>query len=351
MATSGTISTTVFNTRRVIDSAYRGCRLSPQVVTGEMIETAKEQLFLLLSALVNAGAPLWCNTKYILPMYLGVPAVPCPAGTYDVREAQLRTLARLEGTASASEGDADNAFDSDLTTACVQTIAAGYIQLELETAAGVSTIGILPGATGAWDITVQYSNDGTTWVDYLDLPEFAAVDGVWQWFDVESGVLASYWRLQANGATILDVAELDFANTPQEIPVARINVDDYWNLPNKTFQGRPVQYWLDRQRDVPIMRLWPAPNAAAQFQQITILAQRHIMDVGTLQQELEVPQRWYQAIVAGLAKELAMITPEVKLDMIPVTQKDAADKMRLAWAEETDSSPMYLAPDLSIYTR
>lgn len=350
MATSGTISTTVFNTGKVVDSAYRSCRLPASVITGEMIEIAKQQLYLMLSDMGNTGVPLWCQTKYIIPMYINNPVIPMPVGTIDVLQSNLRTLTRLTGAYSATEGDAEFAFDSDLETACEQVAAGGSITMQLDTAEMITTIGIMPGAAGNWDVSFQYSDDGAVWTTF-DQYTFAAVAGVWHWLDFDGQVPHTYYRLLANGATVLDVVELVWANNPSEIPIARINQDDYYNLPNKAFSGRPVQYWLDRQASLTYMNLWPAPNTAAQFQQITVLVHRHVMDVGTLQDTLEVPQRWFEAIVWMLARRLAMITPEVSLDIIPLVEKMAGELEARAWMEERDKSPMYLAPNLSIYTR
>lgn len=351
MATSGTISTTVFNTQEVVDSAHRGCRLPAAVITGEMLAIARQQLYLLLSALANAGVPLWCQTKYILPMYINRFTVPCPTGTIDVLNANLRTLSRFDGTVTASGGTAALAFDGDLSTACTQVVAGGNIILELETEMAVTNFGILPNATGAWNISLQYSDDGVTYTTFQAYPTFAAVTGEWQWFDFEGLTPHLFWRLLATAPTVLDVTELVWANNPSEIPVARVNKDDYFNLPNKQFAGRPVQYWLDRQRSVQNMVLWPAPNSAAQFQQITVLVHRHIMDVGTFQQEIEIPQRWYDAIIWQLAKKIALITPEVKPEQIELVKTEAKETLALAWMEERDDSPMYLQPNISIYTR
>lgn len=351
MATSGTISTTIFNTGKVVDNAYRACRLPAASIAGEMIEIGRQQLYLLLSDMGNTGVPLWCQTKYILPMYINEPIVPMPVGTIDVLQSNLRTLTEFQdGTFTSTEGVAENAFDHDLTTACVQTTMGGSITLQLDTEAMITTVGLLPGATGNWDVSFQYSDDGVTWTT-IDQYTFAAVDGVWQWLDFNGEIPHKYYRLLANGATILDVIELVWANNPSEIPIARLNQDDYYNLPNKAFSGRPVQYWLDRQVDLAYMNLWPAPNSAAQFQQLTVLVHRHVMDVGTLQNTLEIPQRWYEAIVWMLARRLAYITPEVDVQWVPMVEKMAVEKESRAWMEERDKSPMYLTPNLSLYTR
>ncbi len=46
MATSGTVSTTNFTTRQVIDHAFRRCRLGAQQITSEMIDVANDQLYI-----------------------------------------------------------------------------------------------------------------------------------------------------------------------------------------------------------------------------------------------------------------------------------------------------------------
>lgn len=55
MAYSGTISQTIFDTRRVIENAARRCKMPPQTLTAEHIDVANDQLYLMLSALANQG--------------------------------------------------------------------------------------------------------------------------------------------------------------------------------------------------------------------------------------------------------------------------------------------------------
>jgi hypothetical protein len=141
-------------------------------------------------------------------------------------------------------------------------------------------------------------------------------------------------------------------NTPTQIPLARMNRDDYTNLPNLFFQSnRPLQYWFDRQVNNPIMHLWPVPNDGAATYQIVLWRQRYIMDVGTMTQELEIPQRWYEAIVANLAAKLALEIVEVDAGIIPVLDAKAAQALNIAQMEERDNSPMMIAPNISMYTR
>ncbi len=351
MATSGTVSTTVFKTRKVLDHAFRRARLAPQQITPEYIETATDLLYLYLSTLTSKGIALWCVEKQILPMYENVQTVPCPLGTVDILNANLRTSLRFEGTASASEGDAENAFDGDIDTECVQATMAGWIELELDSGAQASVFGILPGATGDWDFSIQGSFDGATWVELHTATEQAMVDSEWFWVDIEGVLDYSFYRLKANNTTILDVREFYFGNLLDEIPIAKINRDDYANLPNKFFAGRPVQFWYDKQRTTPLMTLWPAPEAQYTFAQLVIYRQRYVQDVGTLTQELDIPQRWFLAIVDQLALQLCTEIPEVEPTRWGEIKPQADERLREAWDSETDSSPSYILPNISCYTR
>lgn len=351
MATSGTVSTTIFQTQKLIDHAFRRCKLNPQQITPEYIETAQDLLFLFLSTLASKGIALWCIEKVILPMYEAVQTVPCPVGTVDVLNCNFRTSNRLTGTASASEGTADNAFDGDIDTSCVQTTPAGYIQLALDTGTQAPICGFLPDASGTWNFEFQASDDGVTWTTLYANTALAVVDGQWFWVDIEGVLAYSFYRLQAIDTTVLKVRELYFATLPQEIPIPKVNRDDYSNLPNKFFQSRPTEFWYDKKRAQPLMTLWPAPSYQYTFAQIVAYTQRYVQDVGSLTQEVEVPQRWYRAIMLQLASDLASeiteVPPEAKAEIV-MDLRLALDE---AWDSEADSSPSYILPNISCYTR
>jgi predicted thioredoxin/glutaredoxin len=99
------------------------------------------------------------------------------------------------------------------------------------------------------------------------------------------------------------------------------------------------------------MRLWPVPNSGAITSQIVLWVQRYIMDVGTMTQQVEVPQRWYEAIVAMLASKLALEIAEVDTSLIPLLDQKANVALYTAQAEERDNSPMMMAPNIAVYTR
>lgn len=350
MAFSNTVSETVFTTQKVLDHAFRRAKVPPQKITREYIQTFKDLAYMVLSSWSNRGIALWALQTHILPMYYGKQTMPCPLGTVDVLNTNLRKLDRPEGFASASEGTAANAFDSDIETACVQVAANGWIEMAFEIAQAITTFGILPGASGTWSFTIDTSEDGVTWTPVYTATDVTMVNGEWLWWDVQGLIPASYMRLQATGGTVLDVRELFFGNMPQEIPLAKINRDDYMNLPNKTFLGRPTQFYYDKQIRIPHLVLWPAPQEEYTFQQVTVTTQRYIMDPGSLTEEIEVPQGGYLFLVAVLAYHLSLEIPEAQADP-SLLMAEMQRVERDFWAGQTDSSPVKITPNISPYTR
>lgn len=328
MAFSGTVSQTTFDTRRVIENAARRCKMPPQTLSAEHVDVANDQLYLLLSDLANRGLQLWCVQKTIYPLYSGVSQLITLAGTVDVLNSNLRTLQQVSGA---------------------NTDGSVFRITDFESAVPITTVGVKWSGT-AVPIALERSDDGTTWTTIqTETPDAGA--GEWTWFDLVAVVPARYFRVLATSGT-LAFERIYYGNTPTEIPLARLNRDDYTNLPNKSFlSNRPLQFWLDRQALSPVLNLWPVPNNAAETSQIVIWSQRHIMDVGTMTQEIEVPQRWYDAIVSMLAAKLAMEYIEVDAQMIPMLDAKAKEALYYAQQEERDNSPIMILPNISPYTK
>lgn len=327
MAYSNTISQTVFTTQKVLDSAFRRCRVRTAQITSEHIEIAKDQLYLLLSELANDGAPLWCVQKSIYPLYEGAAQVITFSGTVDILNANLRWNTEVTGSDTVTPTAHTTDFTDDVS---------------------VTTIGLLWSATPV-PIAIERSDDGVTWaVVQTETP--TVTSGEWTWYDLGDVAAARYYRVTATSGT-LSFSQVFYGTNPTEVPLGRLNRDQYTNLPNKTFtSNRPLQYWLDRQSLSPVLNVWPVPNAAATTSQIVVWAHRHIMDVGTLTQEIEVPQRWLNAIVASLAARLAREIAEVDGAVIGMLDADAGLALNKAQTEERDNSPILWQPNYSAYT-
>jgi len=330
VAVSGTVSTTVFNTRKVIDHAYRRCRIPPEGISSEQISFALDTLYLILSMLANRGLQLWCIESYLMPLYQAQGLITMPNGVVDILNTNLRTI-------SAVNQNTNNAVTSTTYTTAFPT----------ETQ--VTTVGIEWSAAST-GYALETSSNGITWLTVATEDNPNATAKQVTWVDIQGSIATFFFRVRATSGT-LNQTQVILANTPNEIPMARLNRDDYVNLPNKSFQGRPLQFWVDRLLNAPVLNLWPVPSPQFVTAQVVVWVKRYIMDVGTMTQEIEIPQRWYDAVVYVLASRLAEETPTVDPQMIAILDQKAQRSLMEAENEERDDSPIYLTPNIGVYTR
>lgn len=357
MAYSGTVGTTVINVQTLIDHGARRCGKLAEELTSEQLISARESLFFALSDLANIGINYWAINKKVFGLKADQYIYQLPLGAIDVLNALYRTMNRPSGDyATSAGGTVGFVADSDIDTYCQQTSANGNISVFYGTDNPIyaGSIGILPyvagGGTATWSLIYEYSVDGSTWNTLEDLGAVVVTDNQWIWTDVDPGQSVEYYRVRAYNGTTLALREWYVGNNSREIMMARLNRDDYTNLPNKNFTAnQPYQFWFDRTIPQPSMYLWPTPSDP--FIQMTVWYSRQIMDVGALTDELEVPQRWYEAITFILAHRMSLELPQVAPDRIMYLEKMADKYLFQAEQEERDKSPIYFAPNIAVYTR
>ena len=326
MAYSGNIGGTTTNALKVVDHAFRRCRLPAQAITAEMQSYALESLRFMLNELANIKTPSWCIQRVILPMYQNQPIVTLPAGTVEVLNLNYRTLQLLEG--------------ASVTTSVSYTV-------NFTTQTTVSTVGIKWSAA-AVPVTFQVSTNGSVWTT-VGTSSVAASAGEIVWTDISGALPYNYFRILASSP--FSFSAIVLGNLPQEIPLGQLNRDSYVNQSNKIFPGRPSNYYFQRDLPEPVVYLWPAPFSAAEQAQLILWRHRQIMDTENLQQEVEMPDRWQEAIINGLAARMAAETPAVDANLIPILEQKAAMSQQRAWDGDNDGSPTQINPGIGVYTK
>jgi hypothetical protein len=326
MAYSGNIGGTTTNALKVIDHAFRRCRLPAQAITAEMHDYALDNLRFMLNELANIKTPSWCIEKLILPMYENQPIVTLPAGTVEVLNLNYRVLQLLSGASVTTS----TSYTVNFTT---QTV--------------VNTIGIKWSAA-AVPVTFQVSNDGIIWTTVGASSAVAAAGNI-TWTDISGALAYTYFRITATSP--LNFSVITLGNLPQEIPLGQLNRDSYVNQSNKVFPGRPSNYYFQRDLPEPIVNLWPAPFSASEQAQLVLWRHRQIMDTENLRQEVEIPARWQEAIIDGLSARVAAETPQVDPQIMAVREQKAAMSMQRAWDGDNDGSPIQINPGIGVYTK
>ncbi len=354
MTTSGTVSQTQIQVSDLLEDAIKACGIPTSDMTPEIYKTAKDNLYFYLSALANDGIQLWTIQKYIIGLIPGQLSYDLDNGAVDVLNAVYRTItAPSNGTAATSAGgNADNAFDGDVTTSCTQTAPNGNISYDFGSGTTFRPImfGILPNGSSAYNLIYEYSDDGISWTTHYAPGSQDYVDLVWNLVDVDFASNHQYWRVRETAGATLDLREVMFGAYPTEINIARISNDVYANLTNK-FQTNPqvLEYWVDRQVDLVKLKFWIVPDDC--LKQVVVYRRRYIQDVGNLTNTLEVPVRWLLYITSDLAKYLCLKIPGADLNRFPLLEKLAYEQYVRVSAEERDSTPIdIMGSMLSPYT-
>lgn len=351
MAYSGTVGQTVISVQTLIDHGARRAGKLAEELTIEQVQSAKESLFYLLSNLINQGIQYFAIKKHVFGLSANQYEYLMPVGGNDVLNALYRRMSRPTGNPFASSGSAALAFDSNVSTSDAQTAPNGYIGVNYGTSpVYAGSIGILPATSGSFHILLEWSNDNITWNTLYDTGVTTWQTGQWLWYDIDPGVTASFYRMRETGGGTLNVAEFYIGNNSTEITMSRLNRDDYTNLPNKNFTAdQPFQFWFNRTIPLPTVTLWPVPSNP--FVQMTIWYSEYVQDVGALSGQLAIPDRWYMAIQCMLAHQMSQELPNVEVARIQYLEAQAEKYFQMAESEERDKSPIYLQPNISVYTR
>jgi hypothetical protein len=356
MATSGTVGLTTVSVQNLIDDAARASGKLAEELTVEQVQSSKRNLFYVLSSIINKGIQYFAIKKTVIGLNADQYIYNMPVGSNDALNVLYRQMERPSGSYSTSAGGTvANVYDGDTSTFCQQTSANGNISVNYGTGNPVyiGSIGILPyvsgGGSATWTITYEYSVDGSTWNTLDSLGSIAVTDNEWVWTDIDPGQDVIAYRVRASGGTTLALREFYLGNNSREIQMARLNRDDYTNLPNKNFTAnQPYQFWFDRTIPVPSIYLWPVPSDP--FIQMTVWYSAQIEDIGALSGELAIPDRWLLAVESMLAHRMSLILPAVPLERVKYLEGQADRNFNDAEQEERDKSPIYWAPNISVYT-
>lgn len=336
MATSGTVGRTQVNTTDLIEHAFRRCGKLASTVSGELQQSARENLFFLLTDLANRGLSLFCQKKTVLQTVSDNVIYPLPVGTVDLLNALYRTQTALTGSVISG---------------------AGYSGLDLGAANTVTNVAIqFPTAQASITLVVEWSKDsGSTWTQAAAFPARQALAAnVWFSQDVDNTTEAAYWRVRDTSGTLPTFTTLTLSNNPYEVPMSPLNRDDYVNLPNKQFTvpagTQSLQYWFDKQNE-PKMWIWPA--CGSDTNQIVVWTQSQIEDVGSLTDSIAVPQRWYESIIFLLACRCAceMLPSELPEGRLAYLSEMAEKHLIQAEDSENDGSSTRLVANIRGYTR
>lgn len=129
-----------------------------------------------------------------------------------------------------------------------------------------------------------------------------------------------------------------------DLPLKRIGVKDWANHPNKLSRGRPVNVWVEKLKDAPVLHFWPVPDKEYEIVWHELAKSD---DTGTNPQaNADVPWRFLPPLVSGLAVKLAeKRAPDRLAILVPKYERDWDD----AVAADRERRPTRFSPNLQPY--
>lgn len=326
MATSGTIATTTINTATLIEHALLRVRVSPTDQTPEMIKWAKDNLYILLLNLSNRGLNMWCVDKGYIGLTVGQMTYDTPPGTLDILNVvhsqpvlQAVTVVPIVGGAAAQTTGAPSA---------------------------VVRVGFYFNAAFSGALTVSKSPDGITYTALTTLPIASYLPSQWYYYDLPASTVEVYYSVTGTAAPVTNIRLI---SSTYDLPLTVWNRDTFAAINDKNKQAHPATNYFFEKKVTPTITLWPVPDLDTNY--ILFYRHRQVQDIGSLTQQIEIPQRWVEGIVWQLSLRLAFELPQVASELLTLIAQMADRYEFEAETSETDGAPIYLTPGIGVYTR
>mgnify|MGYP003154077280 FL=1 len=288
----------------IIEDAYE--RIGMQGVSGYQLKTAKRSLNILFSEWGNRGLQFW--------------------------EVKNQNVALVDGQAVYTFFRSP----SDGTSSGISTTLSAGINTSVTTI-GVASVTGLP-TSGIIII-------GTEQITYSGISSLNLTGCV-------RGVNGSTAATHTTGDAVLqfpigmtDIQEANYRvkSTSVDTPMTKISRSQYQGFSNKTSEGLPNQYWVQRFIDKVTMTLYLTPGASEDGNYINFYYTKRIDDVGAYTNATDVPYRFVPCMISGLAYYLAVKYAPQRVQELKLLYED---ELLRAEDEDGSSNSTYISPKI-----
>ena len=167
----------------------------------------------------------------------------------------------------------------------------------------LGTITMTVGASGSFSIGETITVPSGT---------FSASETITGSSSSASTTVSSSPSLADTQATV-DMLEAVVRRSGSDISISRIGRQDYLNIPDKTTQGRPTQFYVDRQI-TPTLTVWPRPENSTD--QLIYYRVKRMDDIDNSTNNADIPFRFLPCLVAGLSYYLSVKKSPDRIGML-----------------------------------
>lgn len=141
-------------------------------------------------------------------------------------------------------------------------------------------------------------------------------------------------------ADVVDLLEVVVRRNNTDYDLNRIGRGDYLSIPNKTTEGRPSQYYFNRQVE-PQITMWPTPENSTD--QLVYYYIRRLEDADALTNDVELPFRFLPCAVAGMAYYIALKKAPERIQLLKTVYEE---EFQRAADEDEDRVSLKLQPSI-----
>jgi len=298
MATSGSVDFNL-DMAEITEEAFERCGL--ELRTGYDSRTARRSMNLLFADWANRGLNLWTV------------------------EQVTQSLANYS------------------TSSAVTSYPLGTITATVGASTNLLVGRTITGSSSGTTATIISKPSSTTITITVPSGSFTAGETITSNASDESGVsttISSDPSL-ANSQASVDMLEVVIRRDGSDVSITRINRQDYLTIPDKTTQGRPTQFYIDRQI-TPTVTVWPAPENSTD--QLIYYRVKRIEDADAATNNADVPFRFLPCLVAGLAYYIAI---KKSPDRVPMLKSMYDEEFQRAASEDAERTALRLVPSYS----
>ena len=287
------------NVADYVEEAFERCGL--EFRTGYDAKTARRSLNLLFAEWANRGLNLWTVEEI------------------------TQSLARYS------------------TSSSIATYPIGTITATVGASTDLVVGRTITGGSSGTTASVISKPSSTTITITIPSGSFTAGEAITSTASDESGVsttIAADPSLADVNATV-DILEAVVRRSGSDIGISRISRGDYLDTPDKSTQGRPSQFYIDRQI-TPTMTLWPSPENSTD--QLIYYRVKRLQDADVGVNTPDIPFRFLPCLTAGLSYYMAIKRSPDRVQFLKALYEE---EFQRAASEDSERVGLRLVPSFS----
>jgi len=216
-----------------------------------------------------------------------------------------------------------------------------------------SSVSILPvissaGMTAADNVGIELDDNSRQWTTIVSVDSATQITITTPLtYSSASGnsVIAYTNKINDRPLRILDARTVDLDNNKNSITMEMIGYDQYFNIPVKSMNGRPLNFYYDKLLDAGVLYTFPRTNNVNVLIEFTY--HESIQDVDSATDSMDFPTEWTLPLIYGLATELCVTFG--KFEQLPLIKGMADEYKKLVREFDNDEEPFFLLPDMTPY--